>query len=339
MGRQRPIGYPGRQRQAHVYQVSYILPLVTKLQESGVPMDRLIKKSDLRYFDLTDTELYIPAPVLEKFLTMLQNDVVEGRIAETFHDLFIPEIPSDFGSHICNAPSLLSVSRRAIKSMTLYQSNMNLNLNVIGNKAVLLHHTTGWPSKGTTISDQIGLARSLNALRKTGGPDWVPLEVQIKGDIREVEDMLPSGQYPVYDHQPETKVFFRTSMLHNKMQLAFPMKEVHELPPPLVGYTSRIEKILESCVPGHVHSLTDLSDYFNMSKRTLRRHLTQEGTSFAEILDRFLFSRACRLLENSAMKIEEISEYLHYANPSNFLRAFKKWTGTTPGDFREGLHG
>jgi AraC-like DNA-binding protein len=72
-----------------------------------------------------------------------------------------------------------------------------------------------------------------------------------------------------------------------------------------------------------------------MTVRTMHRRLVEAGTSFREIRDELLRLRAEELLREHRVSIGEVSFLLGYAEPSNFHRAFRRWTGLTPNEWRE----
>lgn len=71
-----------------------------------------------------------------------------------------------------------------------------------------------------------------------------------------------------------------------------------------------------------------------MTARTMHRHLVDAGTSSREIRETLLRERAEELLRERRVPIGEVSYLLGYAEPSNFHRAFRRWTGLTPNEFR-----
>lgn len=75
-----------------------------------------------------------------------------------------------------------------------------------------------------------------------------------------------------------------------------------------------------------------------MSERTLRRRLTSEGTGYQGVVDRFRETRARELLVSSREAVERIADRLGYSEASAFIHAFKRWTGLTPGAFRDHGH-
>ena len=77
----------------------------------------------------------------------------------------------------------------------------------------------------------------------------------------------------------------------------------------------------------------------HMSPQTLRRHLSEEGSSFQELKDHLRRDLAIYHLGRSDLSIQDIAEQLGFSEPSAFHRAFKKWTGLTPGAYRANQEG
>jgi AraC-like DNA-binding protein len=71
-----------------------------------------------------------------------------------------------------------------------------------------------------------------------------------------------------------------------------------------------------------------------LSARTLQRRLAEAGTSFQDVLDEVRAGAARRLLRDPALAVSEVAFSLGYAELSSFYRAFRRWTGQTPIDWR-----
>lgn len=95
----------------------------------------------------------------------------------------------------------------------------------------------------------------------------------------------------------------------------------------------QVRALLESGRDGYP-GLPQVAKQLHMSERSLKRKLGEHGTNFRKMLDTLRYQDSIRLLKKSEMKIEVIAERLGYSDPANFTRAFRKWTGTTPSDFR-----
>lgn len=71
--------------------------------------------------------------------------------------------------------------------------------------------------------------------------------------------------------------------------------------------------------------------------RTLRRQLAAEGTSYRALLDEVRQSVAVELLTTTGLPVDKIAAQVGYTDAASFSRAFKRWTGVSPGSARTAL--
>jgi AraC-like DNA-binding protein len=74
----------------------------------------------------------------------------------------------------------------------------------------------------------------------------------------------------------------------------------------------------------------------NLSLRSFQRKLSEAETNYAELLSNVRHDLACHYLKAQQYQIIKISYLLGYSDPSNFARAFKRWHGQSPIEFRQG---
>lgn len=86
---------------------------------------------------------------------------------------------------------------------------------------------------------------------------------------------------------------------------------------------------------GLVASLDEIARELAMSPRSLRRKLDQEGTSFRTLVEDERRQIALQLLSGSTMKLDEIAIHLGYTDTASFTRAFRRWKGCSPGEYRQ----
>lgn len=101
------------------------------------------------------------------------------------------------------------------------------------------------------------------------------------------------------------------------------------------GLVTRVRRLLRNTAPDAWPSFDRIAGQLGVSASQLRRELEREGTPFLAIKDAVRRDLAIHHLAHSRLAVGEIAEALGYAEPSAFHRAFKKWTGVSPGDYRE----
>jgi AraC-like DNA-binding protein len=149
---------------------------------------------------------------------------------------------------------------------------------------------------------------------------------------------------PALFSQQENKMTF------NKKYLDLPVLVANaEILDTLKSYAEKLQKkiyredlfsvqvetaIIQSLLSGKT-DIETISGQLAMSKRSLQIKLSKEGVKYQDMLDKVKREHALQLLEQSQIAIIDITFLLGYSEQSAFNRAFKKWTGFTPGDYRQ----
>ncbi|VAW65679.1 Transcriptional regulator, AraC family [hydrothermal vent metagenome] len=94
---------------------------------------------------------------------------------------------------------------------------------------------------------------------------------------------------------------------------------------------ARIIEELNNGIPNQEKIASSL----NMSLRNLQRKLKGEGANFKMILDETRSELSKQYLRGSDRSIIEVGFLLGFSEPSNFARAFRRWTGVSPHEYRE----
>jgi AraC-like DNA-binding protein len=99
--------------------------------------------------------------------------------------------------------------------------------------------------------------------------------------------------------------------------------------------TARVRTVLTAS-NDRLPTLEDVADTLHVSTRTLKRRLQEEGRNFRALVDHVLCERATQMLQEEGLSVSEVAYRLGYNDVSNFSRAFRRWTGQSPSDFRKG---
>jgi AraC-like DNA-binding protein len=98
--------------------------------------------------------------------------------------------------------------------------------------------------------------------------------------------------------------------------------------------TARVRKMLRALPMAGWPAADQMALRLNVAEATMRRHLKQEGYTYQSIKDDLRRDIAIGELQDSERTIADIATAVGFAEPSAFHRAFRKWTGMRPGDYR-----
>ena len=97
---------------------------------------------------------------------------------------------------------------------------------------------------------------------------------------------------------------------------------------------SDVKDLIRDALPGGIPSLNQISEHLGMSNRTLTRRLADIGIKFRELVRETQNEIAQELLKHSSNTIGEIAFQTGFSEQSAFNRAFKRWTGLSPIEYR-----
>jgi len=103
------------------------------------------------------------------------------------------------------------------------------------------------------------------------------------------------------------------------------------------GFACRVRRVIETSHP-FPPKLARVATTLFVSERTLKRRLQAEEASFQHLVDQVRLERAGELLRKTTMNLSQIADALGYADAANFTRAFKRWTGHSPSQYRNREH-
>lgn len=186
---------------------------------------------------------------------------------------------------------------------------------------------------------------------------WYTLIEWLTGKTDLVQEMhfeFPAPEYvnryqdmfscPVLFGQPENQVVLKASdlslpvlyacrPLHQTLlstAQALMIKQTHA-----ETFENRVQQILGPLLHGHTPTIEETAQKLGIPDWTLRRKLKEEGTSFQTLLDDMRRDLAIGYMKDTTLSFGEIAYILGFSTPGAFQRAFKRWTGMTPGDYRK----
>ncbi len=196
----------------------------------------------------------------------------------------------------------------------------------------------------TPAAQEYTVAMVVLALRQAATPGVRPAEVRFpharRGPEGEVERVLGA---PVRFRQPACEIVLSAGDLSRRLGRANPQmartlegEAERELAP--VGEHDTLTRVAEairtSLLGGDTADPARIARGLGTSVRTLQRQLADEGTQFKAVREAVRRELAETLLDDASVSVSEVADRLGFADVAGFGKAFKRWTGASPRDWR-----
>jgi AraC-like DNA-binding protein len=177
-----------------------------------------------------------------------------------------------------------------------------------------------------------------------GGAD-VPLELRLRSEGDEEEGRATVARARVRRGAAHDELTFPAAWLDRPLPRADPRTaalaaaqctELLAARRSRVGVAGEVRERLTRHV-ADPPSMTEVAAERYVTERTLRRQLATEGTSFRALLDEVRVTVACELLTGTGLSVTETARRVGFGEPASFVHAFRRWTGSAPGAYRDRL--
>ncbi|MGD0108292.1 MAG: helix-turn-helix domain-containing protein [Rhodopila sp.] len=305
------------------------------LEEQGIDTEVAFGRAGLNRQRLANPDLFVPLA----WLARVFRSAAEATAQSEFGLLVGLRAGSRLlGGDHGQTPndSLVSVAlMRIIARPTIFPSSL-LTLSIFGNTCTIecIELNSKMTGRDQLVDCAVGFA--VGALRALCGPRWHPLGFRFSHRPPDPLRHTALLQAPIAFDSDVTAMEFESTWLDSSdcNPQANTTGDVYKrhLHRDLVG---EVQAILASGNATDRPSAPSVASRLGLKSRTLNRLLGKKGTSFIRLLEAKRYDSAQRLLRESAVPIVSIAWSLGYANASAFSRAFRRWSGMTPNEWRK----
>jgi AraC-like DNA-binding protein len=185
----------------------------------------------------------------------------------------------------------------------------------------------------------------LRMCRSLIGRDYSPLRIEFRRSMPwKIDDFVSLLRAPLIFDAPDTRLVFDRESIERPLDSGNPELARHNDAIAL-KYLSQLERdnievrvreVLPQRLASGEPSQEDIAEILGMSARTLQRKLGEAGTTYKEILDDTRHALALAYLSASRHSVSDVTYLLGFSAGSCFTRAFRRWTGCSPSDWRAG---
>lgn len=323
----------------HVAIGAYPINFLKGLRDRHIPVQKLLSKSLLKHFSLDNNNIHLPIHVVYDFFEVARlnygNEFFDPIALKAYNLKNMGMV----GQYISSPNRVLSILQNEIKHSKLLCTNQDITIGIENNRTLLSNRFSGFSRFGKTAMEMIWLHMAIQTLKGSEGENWSPIRINLNGPASDYHKLM-SFRYgtDIHFNQDHCGVLFETATLAKPI-ISKGHYEISEnqLPRPAMRLSGMIEEMFENMYAVNLPSLQVAAEFFEVSVSTIKRHLASEGTTYYLLMERWRFMKGVSLLTETDLKVKEISECLYYSNPANFVRAFRRWCGSTPREFRNAV--
>jgi AraC-like DNA-binding protein len=200
--------------------------------------------------------------------------------------------------------------------------------------------------RGVELSNEATFSATVVVLKAMTETDISPVSVSFKhGAPRDLKDYQDAFNCPVLFDQPQNFIAYKTTALETRTAKAdasinkFLVERVEEerkgIEVSAFKIVSDVEALIKDALPSGIPGIIQIGEHMGMSSRTLTRRLSESGISFRDLVKQTQETIAKDLLQNTSSTVSEIAFQTGFSEQSAFSRAFKRWTGLSPLEFRK----
>ena len=200
--------------------------------------------------------------------------------------------------------------------------------------------------RGMELSNEASLSATVVVLQALSEKNIAPIHVSFKH--KEPEDIVSHREAfncPISFDQSQYSISYKTEDLNVRTAKAdasinsYLLQQVDEktkgIKIPSTKFVRDVESLIKDALPTGIPSIHHIADLTAMSNRTLTRRLSEAGVTYRDLIKKTQETIAKDKLHNTTQSIGEIAFLTGFSEQSAFNRAFKKWTGLTPSEFRK----
>jgi AraC-like DNA-binding protein len=324
--------------------VAGLTPFIGHVLRSGVPVEEIamLTSANLLSRLLDHREGLIPAARAYE----LMEDAAAARDLEHLGLLAGADTAIDalgiFGRLIAAAPTLGDALDVLVRLAPGFDTGSRWSIERQGRRVRLCHETTLAPGLSHPQADQYWLGIALRLLR-AGGRGWGPDEIHLQtAEARGVRSHVLMAGARLAFSQPATAIGFPASLLSGAMprrRTVTPIErfdlERWQASAPAGDFAGSIEQVIAMLSSPDYPRIDAVARAVGTGVRTLQRRLAEIGSSYERVLAQARLGTAARLLSNTNATILDIALDLGYSDHAHFTRAFRRWMGMPPRDFRK----
>jgi len=321
----------------YVVRASHMQPFFYTLNNLEVPIEPLLENVGLALSQFEDPEALIPEAPLWAFVELASKKLSLPHFGFLVTENVCLDSYGVFGEHLCLAKNLETALSRFINNLNTHVNFPNYWLEENDGFVWLCRKGTPGIEKGKWVIEQHVISFLIELVRVYAGKYWQPQIVKFHSDnLVGIEHAKSVAKSKILKGQAFGAIAIEEKLLYESSKMNKPNYRTEVLNEKIpIDFDLTLKQLLQQGYFGNEITAEIVANKMQVNLRTLQRRLKDQNTTLQQLIDDVKYNIAQSLLIEKKLSVQQVSKQLGYCDKSNFTRAFKRWSGYTPKEFRK----
>lgn len=320
---------------------AHLIDYLAVMRDAGMPVDRDLARSRLPPRIEETPDLYVSIPIALDWIARCGHDTEPMHLGfMAARHASMASLQTSHTARILAAPTGLTRLERLIGLASREDSVLHTGMTFERDFVRVTFDLAGLSGHPfVCLGEWLNLQSIISVVRSVAGSDWCPREITFQS--RYAPSPAARAAFPntrMLIGRKHTTVLIDTAVLARPTAGPVPAgrftEEVSQDEDDAWSFAALLRSAIQPYFNGSHPDLALAAEIAGMSRRTLQRKLRLSGQSFSDILQEARFEHARKLLADRSAKIIDVAMMSGYGSPQHFSRAFRRYTGVTPTNYR-----
>ena len=316
-------------------------PICRVSSEFNLPFERYFRKWGLPLWAREDPDVWVPTHAVLCVSRDIRGNLGTEEFGAWIDGACDLSALGNIKDHLDGAYTLYEAIGRYKRFYTQFRSYAHLSVRHQG-KDIWLQRIVDVSNVGNSeILEAYALSEMTKVVQMAAGKKWRPKQASLQSNNDSILKTLSDfSEADIILGAPSCGLAISKKLLSDPIaqtrQRGLSQAAILDDPPlsPPQDFSECLLAIISTRFEEGYPNLRNIAESIGLTPRTIQRYLAAEGLTYRDVIDLYRFRKAKEMIVADRSRIVDVAAALEYENAGNFTRAFRRWAGVSPREYR-----
>jgi AraC-like DNA-binding protein len=315
-------------------------PFYASMERVNVPVAKLARRRGLPLSGVDDPTLWVPTQAVCRLADDIRAEIGLEATVSWLINACDPSALGPIYQQLQHTASIKDLLEKYREFYLQFRNYAKISWHRRGDQLCIRRWVDRNCVPDSEMLELYALLEFVRIIQELTGIPWTPSEIQVRfGEDDYVKRLPDFAESSVQFGAPYTGIAFPLRLLAMRVKTG---KVPSNAPEPNEQALRNKPEAFAECVHAVICSrfgdgypdVQSVAESIGITARTLQRRLVQEGLTYRKLVDRYRFTTARTRLLSDTARLTDIAAELDYRDLPSFTRAFHRWSGLSPSEYR-----